>query len=54
METKASESPLVALRQFFNVSLAEMSEFWKACTDEEKTQFKAEIARWDGHSEFIA
>lgn len=55
IETK----PMLALRDFFSaksrsaVSMPEFSEFWKACSEAEKTDYKALIQAWDGESFMI-
>lgn len=50
---EVQEKPLLALRDFFNTTLQEFQAFWKGLTEPEKTQYKAEILKWDGASEFV-
>jgi hypothetical protein len=55
IETK----PIIALREFFSaksnrpVSMQEFSDFWKACSDAEKTEMREVIKKWDGESAYI-
>lgn len=51
--------PMIALRDFFStterpVSMPEFSEFWKACSAEEKDQMRNDIQKWNGTSHFIS
>ena len=46
-------APLVKLTNFFGVTLSQFKEFWQSCSEEEKAEFKAAIAKWDGKSGFI-
>jgi hypothetical protein len=53
------ENPILRLRQFFasggrEVTLPEMTGFYKTLSDEEKAEYKRAIESWDGASEFIS
>jgi hypothetical protein len=35
------------------ISMAEMTTFWKSLTEDEKTEYRNTVAKWDGSSTFI-
>lgn len=53
------DSPLIQLRKFFSqgtrgeVSLPEFTQFFKACSEQEREEMKTAMGLWDGKSEFI-
>ena len=52
--TNPASNMLTKLRTFFGVSMGEFGNFWKSCTEEEKSEFREAIAKWDGTSEYIS
>ncbi len=48
-----STNHLSKLKTFFGVDMGTFAAFWKQLTEADKAQFKAEIDKWDGKSEFV-
>lgn len=36
------------------ISMNEMQTFWKSLTEDEKTDYRKSVSKWDGKSEFVS